>query len=452
MAKFEIAIVEAQDYAFQELRTLLQAKDFELERFREQDLAVVERLGSACLCIIGADRADPWRSIALLQRLTLSRPDLRTILLAWKSSEELAIAALRAKATDYFAPPIRLRDVASRIRATASAFLPAPAPVANPVAPKSECPPIVGESHAMREVRSYLLRLAQRDCNSLLLGETGTGKDLVAQAIHANSPRRNRPFVCVNCAAIPDTLLESELFGYERGAFTGANVRTAGKIEQAQGGTIFFDEIGEMTPYAQAKILRVIEDRQIQRLGGRGSVPVNVRVLSATNQNLPKLISQHRFRKDLYFRLNVACIRVPALRERREDIADLSRHYVEVFNRETGCVVEGFAQEAVEYLQNYDWPGNVRELKNFIESVFVDPPRGTIDLDCVMRASNRLSSGASCPAEKEQLLEALAEAQGNKSKAAERLHWSRMTIYRKIAKYKLQSSDDRYSVAGAGAG
>ena len=448
MAKFEIPIVETQDCAFQELCSLLPSKDFNLRRYREQELLASERLIDVRLCIIGADRGDPWRGIALLQRLVESRPNLHTILLAWRSSEELAIAALRAKATDYFAPPIRLREVASRIRGIASAFPPPPTVVARP-APDNECPLIIGNSRAMREVRTYLLRLAQRDCNSLLLGETGTGKDLVAQAIHANSLRRNRPFVCVNCAAIPDTLLESELFGYERGAFTGAHVRTIGKIEQAHGGTIFFDEIGEMTPYAQAKILRVIEDRQIQRLGGSGNVPVNVRILSATNQNLPKLISQHRFRKDLYFRLNVACIRVPALRERKEDIEDLLRHYLEVFNRQTGCLVEGFAQDAVEYLQSYDWPGNVRDLRNFIESVFVDPPLQTIDLDRVRCAASRFSNGAHCTAEKEQLLEALAEAQGNKSKAAERLQWSRMTIYRKIAKYKLESSNERYNTAGA---
>jgi transcriptional regulator with PAS, ATPase and Fis domain len=302
----------------------------------------------------------------------------------------------------------------------------------------------------MKEVRSYLSRVAQRDCNTLLLGETGTGKDLVAQAIHANSPRRNRPFVCINCAAIPDTLLESELFGYERGAFTGANIRTMGKIEQGHGGTIFFDEIGEMTPYAQAKILRVIEDRQIQRLGGRGSIPVNVRILSATNQNLPKLIAQHRFRKDLYFRLNVACIYVPPLRQRREDIAELLRHYVRLFNHQTGCCVEGFAPGAIEYLQDYDWPGNVRELRNFVESLFVDPPPQTLDLERVMCASRRYSNGENPAEEKQLLLEALAEAQGNKSKAAERLHWSRMTVYRKIAKYKLDSPPERCQAASAG--
>jgi DNA-binding NtrC family response regulator len=226
-------------------------------------------------------------------------------------------------------------------------------------------------------------------------------------------------------------------------------VRTTGKIEQAHGGTIFFDEIGEMTPYAQAKILRVIEDRRIQRLGGRGSVPVNVRILSATNQNLLKLISQHRFRKDLYFRLNVACMYIPPLRERREDIAELLRHYVEAFNRQTGCFVEGFAAEAINYLQNYDWPGNVRELRNFVESLFVDPPRRTIDLDRVMCASARYVSGENPAGEKQQLLEALAESLGNKSKAAERLHWSRMTIYRKIAKYKLESPPERCQAASA---
>ncbi len=449
MAKFEIAIADTQEWAFQGLRSLLPARDFELWRIKESDLLSPERATAAQLVVLAAERGDPWRAVHLAQRLAENHPAVSVILLAWASSEELAIAALRARVTDYFTPPIRLDELARKIQRVAHACLPPTTWMRRAEEQEGQCLPIIGNSRAITEVRAYLERVAQRDCNTMLLGETGTGKELVAQAIHSRSPRRNRPFVCINCAAIPDTLLESELFGYERGAFTGANVRTTGKIEQAHGGTVFFDEIGEMTPYAQAKILRVIEDRQIQRLGGRGNVSVNVRILSATNQDLPKLIFQHRFRKDLYFRLNVACIRVPALRERREDIPDLLLHYVRIFNRQTGCAVEDFAPDALEHLQNYEWPGNVRELKNLVESIFVDPPPRSITLEQVTLASNDFSGRTRKVSEREQLVEALTAAQGNKSKAAESLHWSRMTIYRKIAKYKIDSADDYFNAVGA---
>jgi transcriptional regulator with PAS, ATPase and Fis domain len=301
--------------------------------------------------------------------------------------------------------------------------------------------PIVGTSAAMQGVRGYLLRIAQRDCNALVLGETGTGKDLIAEAIHANSSRRPQPFVCVNCAAIPDTLLESELFGYERGAFTGANSAMEGKIQQANNGTIFFDEIGEMTPHAQAKILRVIEGKQIQRLGGKSSIPVNVRIIAATNQDLPKLVAEQRFRRDLYFRLNVAQIQLPSLRERREDIASLLDHYLNVFNEQTGAGVEGFTREALDRLTEHDWPGNIRELKNVMESVFVDPPHPRIDVCHLWRACAGLSLGGSIN-ERDQLLGALQATQWNKSKAAGKLHWSRMKIYRKMAKYQIADRDE----------
>jgi DNA-binding NtrC family response regulator len=352
-------------------------------------------------------------------------------LLAWVSSERLAIAAIKENIGDYFAP-VELKDVTAAVRRLALRASPARAV-------ENGEHPIVGDSAPMQAMRAYLIRVAQRDSNVLLLGETGTGKDLIADAIHANSPRRGKPFVCVNCAAIPDTLIESELFGYERGAFTGANATAEGKIRQAHGGTIFFDEIGEMTPYAQAKILRVIEGKQIQRLGGKASVPVDVRVVAATNQDLARLVEEQRFRRDLYFRLNVTQIRVPALRDRREDIAALLDHYVRIFNSQTGAAVEGFTQEALNYLTNYNWPGNVRELKNMVEAIFVDPPYPRIDMA-------HLPGNASHPAvprtasERDQLLEVLEATQWNKSKAAATLRWSRMKIYRKLAKYNI---DDR---------
>jgi len=278
--------------------------------------------------------------------------------------------------------------------------------------------------------------VAQRDCNVLILGEPGTGKDMVAEAIHLTSPRHSKPLIFLNCAAIPDTLLESELFGYESGAFTGASRAADGMIRQAHGGTVFFDEIGEMTPYAQAKILRVIDGKQIQRLGGKANLPVDVRIIVATNQDLPKLVAEQRFRQDLYFRLNVVRIQLPSLRERRQDIGDLLQHYVEVFNQQTGAAVEGFTPEALNQLIQYDWPGNVRELKNVVESIFVDPPYRRIDVCHLCQLQANVSKVA-VASEREQLLEALQATEWNKSKAAGRLHWSRMKIYRKMAKYNL---------------
>jgi DNA-binding NtrC family response regulator len=396
----------------------------------------------ARLFVIGSHFEDPSYLSSILDRLGRARLTSPVLILAWTSSERLAVTALKAGAADYFPPPIDLREVAAAVRRSTAPRGPSEEQAATEIV-KGGGQAIVGDSLSTRDLREYLLKVAQRECNTLVLGETGTGKDLVAEAIHCNSPRRNKPMVCVNCAAIPDTLLESELFGYEKGAFTGAEGAAEGKIGQAQGGTIFFDEIGDMTPYAQAKILRVIESKEIQRLGGKASVPVNIRIIAATNRDLAGLISEQRFRQDLYFRLNVAQIRLPPLRERPEDIPPLLDHYVGVFNRLTGSRVVGFTQPALERLRTYDWPGNVRELRSLVESVFIDPPAAHID-ECSLpweRAGHTLEAASNH--ERDQLLEALQIAKWNKSKAAERLHWSRMKIYRKLAQYHIDVQPER---------
>jgi DNA-binding NtrC family response regulator len=259
----------------------------------------------ARLFIIGNHFEDPSFLSSILDRLGRARLTSPVLILGWTSSERLAVTALKAGAADYFPPPIDLREVAAAVRRSTAPRGPSEEQAATEIV-KGGGQAIVGDSLSTRDLREYLLKVAQRECNTLVLGETGTGKDLVAEAIHCNSPRRNKPMVCVNCAAIPDTLLESELFGYEKGAFTGAEGAAEGKIGQAQGGTIFFDEIGDMTPYAQAKILRVIESKEIQRLGGKASVPVNIRIIAATNRDLAGLISEQRFRKDLWGSL-VSC-------------------------------------------------------------------------------------------------------------------------------------------------
>jgi DNA-binding NtrC family response regulator len=298
---------------------------------------------------------------------------------------------------------------------------------------------MIGASPLMRKINVYIEKVASTDSTVLITGESGTGKELVAELIHRNSPRQQNPFLRVNCAAIPDSLLESELFGYERGAFTGAHAFKEGQLKLADRGTVFLDEIGDMSPYAQAKVLRAIENREIQRLGGKGSIPLDIRLLAATNQDLEQLVSAGKFRKDLYFRLSVARIQLPPLRDRKEDIPCLFEHYIAELNRRFGLNVEGFTEEALAYLLDYDWPGNVRELKNLLEATFVTLPSqriGIMDLPEPFRERSRQAEGP-LPDERERVLSALVSTQWSRRKAAEQLHWSRMTLYRKMLKYDL---------------
>jgi DNA-binding NtrC family response regulator len=355
-------------------------------------------------------------------------PGTPVILLISESTENVAIAALKAGICDYFKPPWYLPEVIQSIKNILRLNTGSTCAIANGS--------FIGESSWTVQLRSQLQRVASSDCNVLITGETGTGKELVAQAIHEGSRRSNKPLIAVNCAALPDTLLESELFGYERGAFTGAFATREGQIRAADGGTVFLDEIGEMSPYGQAKILRVIETRKVQRLGGKTALPVNIRIVAATNQDPERQIAANQFRKDLFFRLNVARIHLRPLRERREDIPCLLNHYVEYFNRHCGKAVAGITDEALAALISYDWPGNVRELKNLVEAVMVDCPVSRIDLADL--PAHTLGGGGPAideHAERELLLAALHETKWNKSKAAGRLHWSRMTLYRKLVKY-----------------
>ena len=301
---------------------------------------------------------------------------------------------------------------------------------------------LIGSSLAIWKVKTYLRKVAMTDSHVLITGETGTGKELAAQYIHRHSARRAKPLVTINCAALPDGLLESELFGYERGAFTGATSSYSGKLKLADGGTVLFDEIGDMSPYAQAKILRVIETKEVYPLGGRRSVPLDIRIIAATNRDLDQRMANNEFRQDLYFRLNVARVHLPPLRERKEDIPLLTDHFVQKFSAQFGRGIEGFSDEAMERLLSYDWPGNIRELMNLTERIFIDPPREKItvaDLPESMRYRPSVRQ-ETVPAEREILLYTLSQTNWNKSKAAERLHWSRMTLYRKIAKYHIVAS------------
>jgi DNA-binding NtrC family response regulator len=444
-----IVIADRDEAWRQTLKRLLLCDGFEVIEAVDtiSILRALRQRRNLALLIVNTSLDTTGDGVELAQLLRQRDRTVSIIVLAPNSSEELAIAALKAGAVDYFKPPFSYEVLLASVRHC----------LADHVRPQTlkeyrktgglrrlpscvgleDNPRMVGESRTMREIKAYMARVASTDSNVLITGETGTGKELVADFLHRNSPRRQQPIVDINCAALPESLLESELFGYEKGAFTGAASSYEGKLKRANGGTVFFDEIGDMSPYTQAKILRVIERREVQRLGTNKSVPIDVRVISATNQNLDRLMTEGRFRKDLYFRLNVARIHLPPLRDRKEDIPLLLRQYIHEMNARFGREVESFSKEALERLLQYDWPGNVRELKNLVEAIFVNlPVRHLTSIDLPEPFRKQFDEATVLPVdERARLLSALCATNWNKSQAARKLNWSRVTLYRKIAKY-----------------
>jgi DNA-binding NtrC family response regulator len=396
---------------------------------------------SVVLVILGSSHKDTEDSLEIAQQLRLWHSKLPILLLAHHSSEALAIAALKAGVNDYFPPPFDLKA----LQASMARWL-APDVSRQPVGPGVPSTidgfseqEMIGDSPVMRALKASLDKVAATDSNVLITGETGTGKELVTRFIHRYSPRRHKPLVCINCAAIPDSLLESELFGYERGAFTGAQALKEGQLKLADGGTVFFDEIGDMSLYAQAKILRAIESKEVFRLGGHGRVPLDIRIIAATNRNLHHLMQAEHFRTDLYFRLNVASINLPPLRERKEDIPALVTHYLPNLAQRTGQMLNGFTHEALAALLHYEWPGNVRELKNLLEATLINHPSAWISVAELPESfRKRLSGDDTCPQdERERVLWALHTTNWQRSVAAQKLQWSRMTLYRKMVKYQI---------------
>ena len=311
---------------------------------------------------------------------------------------------------------------------------------------------IVGNSPLLKDVIERVKKVAQSKATILIEGESGTGKELIAQAIHQSSPRSHGPFIAVHCAALSETLLESELFGHERGSFTGATERRIGRFESADGGTLFLDEIGEISGSIQVKLLRFLETKSIDRVGGSKTVELDVRLVTATNRNLEQLVREGKFREDLFFRLDVVRFLMPALRERREDIPALLAHFIRIFSEENGVPQLEIEPGAMKTLQAYSWPGNIRELRNFCENAVVLRKGGKLsefDLDPRFRSSAPSAASASGPGdaagaaptlsveqnEKRILREALIKSRGNRTKAAELMGISRRTLHRKLAQW-----------------
>jgi Nif-specific regulatory protein len=300
---------------------------------------------------------------------------------------------------------------------------------------------MIGDSPRLRELQRNILRAAQANSTVLIVGETGTGKELVARAMHQNSPRAGQPFMAVNCAALAENLLESELFGHEKGSFTGAHVQKKGRLEVAAGGTVFLDEIGEMPLQLQVKLLRVLQERQMERVGGTQPIKLDIRLIAATNRNLEEEVRAGRFRQDLYYRLNVVTLKTPALRERQSDIPLLATHFARKFGAQCGRRISGISPEAGAYLRQYDWPGNIRELENALERAVVLGSSDIIELEDLpesIREIARPAEVAGAPglqdavdrAKREAIAQAMQQAKNDHAGAAKLLGVHPNYLYR----------------------
>src|SRR5712671_5225367 len=395
----------------------------------------------------------------LLRAVKAVAPDAEVVLMTAYGTVEAAVAAMKDGAYDFLTKPLKRHAVLKSVQQAIDKR--------RLVLENKELrarlagveQPIVGQSPSLAATMDIIRQAAPSSATVLLLGESGTGKELFARALHEHSPRAQGPFVPINCAATPETILESELFGYERGAFTGAVQRKEGRIERAQGGTLFLDEIGELTPSVQVKLLRFLQEGEIERLGGTGAVKVDSRVVAATNQDLPSRVREGKFREDLYYRLNVIQVVLPPLRDRIEDIPLLGEHFVGRYAAKNGKAIRGFTRAAIAALEAYPWPGNVRELEHAVERAVVLSRGAEIDVDDLPESVR--SGGAARAAglgaglegrtlavplgttmeeiELRVIRETLRQTKGDKNLAAQLLGIAARTIYRKLDREKDQA-------------
>lgn len=425
--------------------------------------------GSLDLVILDM-RLPGMNGLEVFKAIHAQEPKLPVIIMTAYGTTDTAIEATKLGAFDYILKPFDIPEMLKVIRQALDAGRFMRSPVAmNAVPEATSKEAIIGRSRAMQEVYKAIGRVSPTDATVLIRGESGTGKELAARAVYQHSLRADRPFLVINCVAIPENLLESELFGYEKGAFTGAAHRRVGKIEQAGNGTVFLDEIGDMSPGIQAKILRLLQEKSIERLGGRETIPVNVRIIAATNRDLEAALEQGRFRGDLYYRLKVVTVHLPALRDRAEDIPSLVDYFLARFSREIGMDNPGISKEALTILKGYAWPGNIRELGNTIQKALIfnrgapvspedisqvfesrdtnkggepeqngEPIRQWVRRMLALQKNNPLFDSIMDTFTAIVLEEALNLTGGNRSRAARLLGLSRPTLHSKIEKYGIK--------------
>ena len=426
---FEVALAESGERA--------------LQRFRQESFDLV----------LTDQRMPNLSGLDLVKAVRAVNPETAVIIMTAYGSIETAVDAIKAGATDYLTKPLNLDELLHRIEKVREhqRLLSENRDLREELRERHRIEGIIGESGRMLEVFSLVRRVASSEATVLIRGESGTGKELIAKAIHYASPRASGPLVKVNCAALPETLLESELFGHVKGAFTGALANRKGRFEVASGGTIFLDEIGDLPAHLQAKLLRVLQEREFERVGSSQPIPVDVRILAATHRDLEGLLKSGQFRDDFYYRLNVVTIVLPPLRERRQDLPLLMDHMLRVFAEKNGKKIRGFTPEAREALLRYDYPGNIRELENIIERASVitrndvigraDLPISIQEPEAEDNSNNTDLSVVVERLERRLIKEALARSGGVQTRAAEHLGITERNLRYKLKKYGFQGDD-----------
>jgi DNA-binding NtrC family response regulator len=450
-ATIQILIVDDELIVRESLGNWLKEEGYSVDT-SDSGLAALEKIQSKGCDLVVADVKMPGMDgIELLERCKKIDPDLQVLVMTAYASIDTAVRAMKKGAFDYIVKPFNPEDVSQIIQRALKFKMLEKENILlrKELEKKYGIDEIIGKSKKMQEVFDLIRTVAESEAVVMVRGESGTGKELIARAIHANSKRKYGPLIALSCGALPETLLESELFGYEKGAFTGANYSRKGRIEMADGGTLFLDEIGDISPKTQVDLLRVLQEKTIYHLGSSKPTKVDVRIISATNRDLEKAIKDGTFREDLYYRLNVVTINVPPLRERKEDIPLLANHFFKKFVVVNSKKITGISSEVMDMLIDYHWPGNVRELENVIEHAVVVCKNNEItpgDLPNTLKMSirekeNLPGSNAAITLEdleKKHIKEVLNRNKGNISKSAKNLGIDRVTLYNKIKKHEIE--------------
>jgi len=453
MKKIDILIVEDNSTMRLGMVETLKRDGFSVKDFSSGPEALdYVKKSPASLAIVDL-KMEPMDGIEVLRQIKKLEPGTEVLMISAYGTVETAVEAIKSGAADFLTKPFSPQELRIRVQK-----------IFEKIAQQEQIrqlqeenwllkeeidspfKEIIGRSPAIRQIFKLIQQVAKEDSTVLIEGESGTGKELVARAIHRLSPRNGKPFIKINCGALNDNLLESELFGHEKGAFTGALRQKKGRFELADGGTIFLDEIGDISPALQIKLLRVIQEREFERVGGETTISVNVRIISATNQNLQQAILEGKFREDLFYRLSVIPIRIPPLRDRREDIPLLVQHFLSVMAEKRGQPPRSISEEGMALLMQYPWPGNIRELENFIERLVVTTPNSEISAAEIARYLGTQptihQSYENLPLEmavenfeRNLIIQALRESGGNKSQAARKLNIKLSTLYYKLEKY-----------------
>jgi nitrogen regulation protein NR(I) len=465
-----ILLIEDDSSAAAALERVLRDEDYRVSVASRGDAGLAEARQKDFDLVISDFKLPGLSGLEVVRQLHEVKPRLPLILMTAHGTTEIAIEATKLGAYDYLLKPFEMEVLLDLVaKAVESSRL--MSEVVEIGAEASSRDAIIGNSRVMQEIYKEIGRIAAKPVTVLIRGETGTGKELIARAIYQHSDRATAPFVAVNCAAIPETLLESELFGHERGAFTGADTRRIGKFEQAGGGTIFLDEIGDMSLNTQAKLLRVLQEKYIERLGGKETIPIDVRVIAATHRDLETALREKQFREDLFYRLNVVQVQLPPLRQRAEDIPSLVKYFLQKYGAELGVDSPAVQPEAIAFLCEQPWPGNIRQLENVARQALLLARKYTITLDHVRQVVAKMNRPAESldtsmaawvsdfllkaragemervhakvidALERELFAQAIHLAHGNQAKAARWLGVSRVTMREKLTAFGLRPED-----------